>query len=189
MPRPMEQVCFAGLFFFYAFASLFFFTIIFRFGKKQQMKGICRNTSSLTRQRDLKFVLKNGIQVLQKPYSGDVYERDAPRHLQGVLFSVTLAVSVFLHRLRFFAQCAMRGCRNFSEAAAANALCRAGASAFCAAPCARGGGVLARCRYKCKPRSALCVGLSNVSQCSEPKDGGIGKRTDIFTRGLMFLCE
>ena len=109
MPRPMEQVCFAGLFFFYAFASLFFFTIIFRFGKKRQMKGICRKTSSLTRQRYLKFVWYDGIPVLQKPYSGDVYERDAPRHLQGVLFPVTLAVSVFFVPFAFF--CTMRHAR------------------------------------------------------------------------------
>ena len=87
MPRPMEQVCFAGLFFFYAFASLFFFTIIFRFGKKQQMKGICRNISSFARRCSiLNSFCKTVFQVLQKPYSGDVYERDAPRHLQGVLF-------------------------------------------------------------------------------------------------------
>ena len=121
MPRPMEQVCFAGLFFFYAFASLFFFMIIFRFGKKQQMKGICRNISSFARRCSiLNSFCKTVFQVLQKPYSGDVYERDAPRHLQGVLFFVTLAVSVFLYRLRFFAQCAKSGCRNFSEAAAVN---------------------------------------------------------------------
>lgn len=197
MPRPMEQVCKSRLVLFLRFCRLVLFCDNFPLWQKRQMKGICRNISSFARQKGiLNSFCTTVFQVLQKPYSGDVYERGALRHLQGVVFVFFRHPRGirFLYRLRFSAQCAKSGCRNFSEAFALTLFgsrkrfVRSGAAGFCATPCARGGDVLARCRYKSKPRSALCGGLSNVPQCSAPKDGGIGKRTDIFTRGLIGFC-
>lgn len=156
------------------------------------MKGICRNISSLARQKGiLNSFCTTVFQVLQKPHSGGVYERGAPRHLQGVVFVFfrhPRGIS-FLYRLRFSAQCAKSGCRNFSEAFALTLFgsrkrfVQSGAAGFCATPCARGGDVLARCFYKSKPRSSLCVGLSNAPQEGEPKNGSIGK-PPIFLQGV-----
>lgn len=183
MPRPMEQVC---------KSRLVLFCDNFPLWQKRQMKGICRNISSFARQKGiLNSFCTTVFQVLQKPHSGGVYERGAPRHLQGVVFVFFRHPRGirFLYRLRFSAQCAKSGCRNFSEAFALTLFgsrkrfVRSGAAGLCATPCARGGDVLARCLYKSKPRSALRVGLSNAPQEGEPKNGSIGK-PPIFLQGV-----
>ena len=87
MPRPMEQVCKSRLVLFLRFCRLVLFCDNFPLWQKRQMKGICRNISSFARQKGiLNSFCTTVFQVLQKPYSGDVYERGALRHLQGVVF-------------------------------------------------------------------------------------------------------
>ena len=110
MPRPMEQVCFAGLFFFYAFASLFFFTIIFRFGKKQQMKGICRNISSFARRCS---ILNSFCTTVFQSFKNRIAATFTKGTLQGIcrasFFPSPSRYPFFLYRLRFF--CTMRHAR------------------------------------------------------------------------------
>lgn len=142
------------------------------------MKGICRNISSFARQKGiLNSFCTTVFQVLQKPHSGGVYERGAPRHLQGVVFVFFRHPRGirFLYRLRFSAQCAKSGCRNFSEAFALTLygsrkrFVRSGAAGFCATPCARGGNVSARCLYRSKAPSSLRVGLSKAAAVGRTK--------------------